>query len=102
MSTYNFKITKTYHYYGTPQIKEKYRIENEYFRANVTYYGNQGFDHPAMEYYKPYNGYFYAMHTFMKAFYSGSLRSVFFELKENGSVIVSINEYGKITYKKGE
>lgn len=87
---YNFKIKKTYHYYGYPQAEYHYEISGAYFTAKVKYYGNQGFDCPQISSSHKNNGYFWSMRSFMKAFFNDELRRVFLDLKENETTNISL------------
>lgn len=90
---YEYKVTKTYYYHGAPQKEEHYHIENRYFSATVKYYGNQGFDAPEINCHFRCNGYFWSMHTFMRAFYQDKLRGEFFSLKLNETKVIKLEHY---------
>lgn len=89
MYNYRFTITKTYNYYGYPQARRSYKVESQYFNAEIEYYGNQGYDIPDVECLRKCNGYFWSLHAFMKAFYSGKLDK-YFNIKTDESVTFEI------------
>lgn len=90
---YEYKVTKTYNYKGAPQNESHYKIENRYFIATVKHYGNQGFDVPQITCLFRSNGYFWCLHTFMRAFYQDKLRGDFFGLKLNETKVIKLEHY---------
>lgn len=91
--SYDFKITKTYHYYGYPQAEYHYTVENNYFKAKVIWYGNVGFDIIPETPNRVYSGYIWAKNAFMKKFYANELRDTFHSLiKEGDSTRITITD----------
>lgn len=63
---YNFKVTKTYHYYGAPAAEYHWMIEGEYFTVKIKYFGNQGFDFPSITVNgRKHNGYFWSLNALL-------------------------------------
>lgn len=80
---YTFKITKTYHYYGYPKAEYHYEVDGKYFRAEIKYYGNQGYEMPIVTCKKQCNGYYWSLNKFMKLLFTGELDSFLRGIKES-------------------
>lgn len=89
MDDYKFTVRNIYHYYGYPELEDHYEITGTWFKCNVRYYGNHGFDFPQITITttRKTNGYFWSMHKLMGAMYdsNGTLRSMLRNLGENES-----------------
>ena len=90
---YEYKVTKTYQHSGYPQNEDHYIVENPYFTAKITRYGNQGFDHPDVRCKNKCNGYFWQLSTFMRAFYQDKLRGEFYDTKLNETKVIRLEHY---------
>ena len=90
---YEYKVTKTYQYSGAPQNESRYTVENPYFTARITHYGNQGFDAPQITCERRCNGYYWQLATFMRAFYQDKLRGDFYDTKLNETKVIKLEHY---------
>ena len=90
---YSYTIRKTYQSYGYPENEFRYFVSGMYFDAEVTYYGNHGFDVPKVRCTTRNNGYHWSVNTFMRAFYQDKLREYFLNLKDHESVTFELEHY---------
>lgn len=93
MNEYSFTVRNVYHYYGYPELEDHYEITNTWFKCNVRYYGNHGFDIPQFtNNARKTNGYFWSMHALLGAMYdkNGTLRSILRGLGENETKTITL------------